>query len=128
MAAKNSLLDRLKAKQNPQDTPEKPQKKSSEQSPEGKPSKLQQKAASESPKPAKKHTHKHLKSGQKCPDCGVIHRCKHGPKQDTRMHKVSCPDCDWIIRMSRRAMNIGLPDCPSCGRRTVSHLPKPIPF
>lgn len=67
----------------------------------------------EQPKQAK-HSHKGLKNGEKCPDCGKIHRCSHGPKQSTRLLKASCLDCDWIIRLSQKAASMGLPNCPVC--------------
>jgi hypothetical protein len=40
-------------------------------------------------------------------------------KQTTRMLKVSCPSCpDYVARMSRKAIEIGLPTCP-CGEQMV---------
>jgi hypothetical protein len=35
-----------------------------------------------------------------------------GPKQSTRMLKVECPECGYIVRTSAKWLEIGLPLCP----------------
>lgn len=36
----------------------------------------------------------------------------NGPKQSTRMLKVECPECGYIVRTSAKWLEIGLPLCP----------------
>lgn len=45
----------------------------------------------------------------KCP-CN----CGQAPAKTTRLRKASCPDCGYIIRLSRDCISRGLPSCP-CG-------------
>jgi hypothetical protein len=45
----------------------------------------------------------------KC-DCG----CGQAPAETTRLRKASCPDCGYIVRLSRECISRGLPVCP-CG-------------
>jgi hypothetical protein len=35
-----------------------------------------------------------------------------GPKQSTRLLKVSCPDCGYLVRTTQKWLEIGLPLCP----------------
>lgn len=35
-------------------------------------------------------------------------------KQGTRLLKVDCPDCGYVVRITRRWIDVGLPTCP-CG-------------
>jgi hypothetical protein len=37
------------------------------------------------------------------------------PKQNTRMLKVTCPDCGYTVRTTKKWLDIGLPTCP-CGQ------------
>lgn len=117
-----NLLEKLKQKQNPGQKPKK----------SGAKEKAEPASTPGVPKAASKpeHSHKGLKPGEKCPDCGVVHHCRTGPKQDTRMHKVACLACGWIVRMSSKAINIGLPNCPQCGVRAevISKKKDEIPF
>lgn len=32
--------------------------------------------------------------------------------QTTRMHKCSCPECDYTIRLTRKWLEVGVPNCP----------------
>lgn len=41
------------------------------------------------------------------------------PKQRTRMHRVICPDCGYLVRTTGAWIRIGLPTCP-CGAVMVS--------
>jgi hypothetical protein len=36
-------------------------------------------------------------------------------KQSTRMHKASCPECDYTFRIAKSHAAMGLPLCPVCG-------------
>jgi len=44
-------------------------------------------------------------------------------KQSTRLIKVACPNegCDYIVRMSQKCIDIGLPTCP-CGEEMVQEV------
>ncbi len=36
------------------------------------------------------------------------------PPQSTRMKKITCPSCDYLVRTSQKWLDIGVPTCP-CG-------------
>lgn len=40
--------------------------------------------------------------------------CGQAPSETTRLRKASCPDCGYIVRLSRDCISRGLPRCP-CG-------------
>jgi hypothetical protein len=58
--------------------------------------------------PAAKSKRK-VRNGTKCA-CG----CGQAPAETTRLRKASCPDCGYIVRLSRDCISRGLPVCP-CG-------------
>jgi hypothetical protein len=58
--------------------------------------------------PAAKSKRK-VRNGSKC-KCG----CGQAPAETTRLRKASCPDCGYIVRLSRDCISRGLPRCP-CG-------------
>jgi SprT-like family len=35
-------------------------------------------------------------------------------KQSTRLLKAECPDCGYTVRIARKWLDVGLPDCPEC--------------
>lgn len=43
-------------------------------------------------------------------------------KQTTRMVKVECPDCGYVVRTTSKWIAVGLPECP-CGARMVAEAP-----
>lgn len=40
------------------------------------------------------------------------------PKQTTRLLKVECPDCEYVVRTTQKWIDTGLPTCP-CGTEMV---------
>lgn len=38
-----------------------------------------------------------------------------GKKQTCRLIKVACPSCEYIIRTTRRWLDVAVPTCPACG-------------
>lgn len=51
------------------------------------------------------------------PHVALTPRAKDAKKQTTRMLKVACGDCDYILRGSRATLDKGIPDCPVCGKQ-----------
>jgi len=41
------------------------------------------------------------------------------PPQSTRMKKIECPECGYMVRASQKWINIGVPTCP-CGTKMKS--------
>lgn len=38
-------------------------------------------------------------------------------KQSTRLIKVMCAACGYTMRITRKWLEVAVPDCPDCGRR-----------
>lgn len=56
----------------------------------------------------------------------VVGTSSRGPKQQGRMRKAECPECGYIIRASKAALEVGIPKCPNkdCGHYDVTMVPE----